>query len=76
MNHVSPDSEKHRKWRLFTIGLAVRLAGVALIWLGDGDDRWFRKAMVVLGVALSIGGITVLRYMLLAPLFSRICRKN
>lgn len=60
--------EKRRKWRLFGIGLAVRLFGVLLIWLGDGHDSLFRKALVILGVILTIGGITVLRYLLISGL--------
>ena len=55
---------KRRKWKLFGIGLAIRLVGVALLWLGDGHDSAFRKGLVVLGLILSIGGITVLRYLL------------
>jgi hypothetical protein len=58
--------EKRRKWRMFGIGLAVRLLGLALIWLGDGSPSVFRKMLVVLGVILSVGGITVLRYMLIS----------
>jgi len=61
-----PGSEKRRKWMLFGIGLAVRLMGVLLIWLGDGHDSMFRKALVVLGLILSIGGIGVLRYLLIS----------
>jgi hypothetical protein len=55
---------KHRKRKLFFIGLAVRLVGVGLLWLGDGHDSLFRKGLVVLGVILSIGGIGILRYLL------------
>ena len=58
--------EKRRKWKLFGIGLAVRLIGVLLIWLGDGRDSVFRKGLVVLGLILSIGGIGVLRYLLIS----------
>ncbi|MDB6113013.1 MAG: hypothetical protein JWR69_4763 [Pedosphaera sp.] len=59
-------NERRRKWRLFGIGLAVRLLGAALIWLGDGHDSLFRKGLVVLGLILSIGGIGVLKYLLYA----------
>ncbi len=52
------------KWQLFGIGLAIRLIGVLLLWLGNGHDSMFHKGLVVLGVILSIGGITVLRYLL------------
>ena len=53
---------------MFGVGLSVRLLGLALIWLGDGSPTLFRKALVVLGIVLSIGGITVLRYMLISGL--------
>jgi hypothetical protein len=59
-------AEKRRKWRLFGLGLAVRLIGLLLLWLGDGHDSVFRKGLVVLGLILSIGGIGVLRYLLIA----------
>jgi len=61
-----------REWRLFGIGLAVRLGGVGLLWLGDGHDSVFRKGLVVLGVILSVGGIVVLRYLLLSAPLSRL----
>jgi hypothetical protein len=48
----------------FAAGLSVRLVGLALIWLGDGSPEIWRKAIVILGVGLSIGGIAMLRYML------------
>lgn len=61
-----PGTEKRRKWQLFGVGLAVRLIGVLLIWLGDGHDSVFRKGLVVLGFILSVGGIGVLRYLLIS----------
>ena len=61
-----------RPRRLFVVGLFVRLVGLGLIWAGDGSAAWWRKALVVLGVALSIGGIAVLRYLLLAGPLSRL----
>ena len=61
-----PGTEKRRKRKLFGIGLAVRSVGVLLIWLGDGHDSVFRKGLVVLGLILSIGGIGVLRYLLIS----------
>ena len=57
------------KWRgpkVFAVGLSVRLAGCALIWLGDGHASPFRKGLVVVGVVLSVGGIAVLKYLLYA----------
>jgi hypothetical protein len=71
-----PAFEKGRKRKLFAIGLAVRLVGVGLLWLGDGHDNLFRKGLVVLGVILSIGGLSVLRYLLISPLLSRLRRKE
>ena len=43
---------------MFSFGLGVRLLGLALLWMGDGSSLWWRKAMVIAGVVLSIGGIT------------------
>lgn len=63
-NSTAP--KKPRTWKLFGIGLAVRLFGVLLIWLGDGHDSVFRNGLVVLGLILSIGGIGVLRYLLIS----------
>ncbi len=51
---------------MFGIGLLVRLLGIALIWLGDGSPSVFRKAIVIIGVIMSIGGIAVLRYLLIS----------
>jgi NADH:ubiquinone oxidoreductase subunit 4 (subunit M) len=51
---------------VFSLGLAVRLVGVLLIWLGDGHDSLLHKSVVVVGVALSIGGIGMLRYLLIS----------
>ena len=59
------------KWRTITIGLAVRLAGLVLIWLGDGHSDLFHKAVVVTGVVLSVGGIAVLCYLLITGLFKK-----
>lgn len=56
--------DKRKKWRTFGIGLSVRLVGLALIWLGDGSPSIVRRAVVVLGVILTVGGIAVLRLLL------------
>jgi hypothetical protein len=69
---IVPPPTQRRPWHLFALGLGVRLAGVALIWAGDGSPAPWRKALVVVGVALSIGGIAVLRYLLLAGPLSRL----
>lgn len=58
--------ERRKRWRTFGLGLLVRLCGALLIWLGDGSPSMFRKSVVVLGVILSVGGIAVLRYLLVA----------
>lgn len=63
---VQARRDSRRKWRIFGIGLLVRLLGLALISLGDGSPSVFRKAVVILGVILSIGGIAVLRYLLIS----------
>jgi len=51
---------------MFGVGLSVRLLGLALIWLGDGSAELWRKTLVVVGVILSVGGIAVLRYLLIS----------
>ena len=58
--------QKRRTWRMFGVGSAVHLVGVALLWLGDGHDGWFRKSLVVVGLVLSIGGIGILRFLLIS----------
>ena len=63
---------RFRSRRLFVVGLGVRLVGLVLIWAGDGSAAWWRKVLVVIGVVLSIGGIAVLRYLLLAGPLSRL----
>ena len=60
--------ERKKKWRTFGLGLAVRLLGLLLIWLGDGSPSVFRKSLVVLGVILSVGGIAVLKFLLISGL--------
>jgi len=65
--HAGRDqSSLRRRWRTFALGLSVRLLGVALLWMGDGGTSVFRKTLVVVGVALSIGGIAMLRYLLIS----------
>ena len=67
-------SRKKMNWKLFWIGLGVRLFGVLLIWLGDGHPDIFRKILVVLGVIISIGGITILKYLLMAEPVSQLSK--
>jgi hypothetical protein len=61
---VRPNKKKN--WRRIGVGLAVRLLGLVLIWLGDGSPQTFRKALVIIGVILSVGGIAILRYVLIS----------
>ena len=56
---------------MFGFGLGVRLAGLGLIWLGNGHDSVVRKALVVIGVVLSVGGISVLKFLLYKGLATR-----
>jgi hypothetical protein len=69
---AADESPRTRPRRLFVVGIGVRLLGLGLIWAADGSAAWWRKALVVLGVVLSIGGIAVLRYLLLAGPLSRL----
>ena len=70
---IEDERERSRwgTWKLFLIGLMIRLLGVGLIWLGDGHDSLFRKVVVVAGVVLLIGGSAVLRYLLLSDPLTR-----
>ena len=61
-----------RKWQLVALGIAIRLVGVLLLWLGDGSEDWWRKTVVIVGVLLSIGGLTLLRFLLLSGPLSRL----
>jgi hypothetical protein len=63
---------KRRQWRLFALGLGVRLAGVALTGAGDRSAATSPEALVVVGVVLSVGGIAVLRCLLLVGLLTRL----
>ena len=75
MEATAGSKAKANGWRMFTVGLSVRLLGLLLIWLGDGSSHWFRIAVVIVGVILSVGGIAVLRYMLMAPLLTKLFGK-
>ena len=69
---IPPSARKQRNWRLFAIGLGVRLLGVGFLWAGDGHTSLGSKIIVILGVILSIGGLAVLRFMLMGPLLARL----
>ena len=63
--------------KTFLFGLTVRLVGAAMIWLGDGHTSILSKCVVVAGVILSIGGITVLRFLLFKSFkAAQIARRN
>jgi hypothetical protein len=70
--HAPPKLKKRSNWTKFAIGLGVRCVGGLLIWLGDGDDSWFRKGVVIVGVVLSLAGIAVLRYIFLSEPLSKL----
>ena len=72
LHSLRNSATRFRSRRLFVVGLGVRLVGLVLIWAGDGSAAWWRKVLVVIGVVLSIGGIAVLRYLLLAGPLSRL----
>jgi hypothetical protein len=63
---------KSQKLRMFATGIIVRLAGVVLIVLGDGHNSLWAKALVVLGVIVTVTGMGILRYLLFSPLLSKV----
>ena len=56
---------RRRTLKVFAASLGVRLVGAGMIWLGDGSPSLLRKAVVAVGVVLSVGGIAVLKYLLI-----------
>jgi hypothetical protein len=71
MTPLPTQSVRPRALPIFLAGLSVRLAGVGLIWLGDGHPGVVRKGMVAVGVVLSVGGIAVLKFLLYGGLRRR-----
>lgn len=69
-------SDRHKKLKMVALGIFVRLVGVSLIALGDGHDSLWAKALVVIGVAIMITGMGILRYLLFQPLLSRLRAKT
>ena len=74
MQNADVDTRKKRK--LIAIGIGIRLFGVGLIVLGDGHDNLWAKILVVVGVIISVTGISILRYLLLSPLFGKVGATN
>ena len=70
----SPEARK--KLKTFAIGLAVRLAGIPLILIGDGHDALWAKALVIIGVIITVAGMTVLRFLLFQPLLTKLRPKK
>jgi len=63
---ASLPTQTRRNRKLFLIGILIRLLGVAFILAGDHHSDVLHKVIVCLGVFLSVTGIGVLRYMLIA----------
>ena len=59
--------DRRKKLKAVAVGIAVRLFGGALIFLGDGHTSLWSKVLVIVGVIISITGIGILRYLLLQP---------
>lgn len=68
-------AHERKKLKTIAIGIAVRLGGGALIWLGDGHDSLFSKGLVICGVIISVTGIGILRYLLLSPMLTKMGAK-
>jgi hypothetical protein len=68
-------SDQHKKLKAVAVGITVRLFGGVLILLGDGHTSLWSKALVIVGVIISVTGIGILRYLLLQPFFSKLGSK-
>ena len=68
--------ERRKKLTMVALGIAVRLAGVGMIALGDGHDDLWAKALVVVGVVIMVTGMGILRFLLFQPLLSRMRRQK
>ena len=64
-------SDRRKKQRVIASGIIVRLFGAGLIFLADGHDSLWSKALVIAGVIISVTGIGILRYLLLRPFFQK-----
>lgn len=68
-------SDRHKKLKVVVVGIVVRLVGLVLIFLGDGHESLWAKALVIVGVIISVTGIGILRYLLLSPMFRKVGTK-
>jgi hypothetical protein len=68
---IREEVRKRPGWRSFVVGLGIRLVGVAMIWLGNGRTSLLSKVVVCVGVALSVLGIGVLKWMMYAGMKRR-----
>ncbi|HTL29306.1 MAG TPA: hypothetical protein VL282_08795 [Tepidisphaeraceae bacterium] len=66
--------DRFRRWRIahpvlyvFFIGIGIRLIGLLLIVVGDGHTSLLSKVVVIIGVALSIFGIGLLKWLSFQP---------
>jgi hypothetical protein len=75
LKQMKPMTPRREKLKKVAIGIIVRLAGVGLIALGDGHDSLWAKALVVVGVAILITGMAILRYLLFQPLLRKLRTK-
>jgi protein-S-isoprenylcysteine O-methyltransferase Ste14 len=74
MSPLPVTSSRARRWRrahpalsVFIAGLLVRIVGLLLIWAANGHSSVTSKAIVVLGVVLSVFGIGVLKWLSFQP---------
>lgn len=72
---MKPMTPRREKLKKVAIGIIVRLIGVGLIALGDGHDSLWAKGLVIVGVAIMITGMAILRYLLFQPLLSKLRTK-
>jgi formate/nitrite transporter FocA (FNT family) len=58
---------RHPILSIFTAGILIRILGGFAIWAADGHDNLAAKIVVVIGVALSVFGIGVLKWLSMRP---------
>jgi hypothetical protein len=64
---TTPAEQKPNRLQVFTAGILVRLFGLLLIWIGDGHRGFGFKALLVIGVILSLFGIGILKWLSFQP---------